>query len=130
MEFKEIYKLVRGEEYEFVECPCWDDEELEREIERYEFFGEMVFNIRTMEISKNVTWKTLGEKVIAVKVDTGEYYTLNEVASVIWKAIDEGKSKEDIAEKICTEYDATDKASVLQDIEEQISEWQHELLIL
>ena len=83
-----------------------------------------------MEISKNVTWKTLGEKVIAVKVETGEYYTLNEVASVIWKAIDEGMSKEDIAEKICTEYDATDKASVLQDIEGQISEWQHELLIL
>ena len=83
-----------------------------------------------MEISKNVTWKTLGEKVVAVKVDTGEYYTLNEVASVIWKAIDEGMGKEDIAEKICTEYDATDKASVLQDIEEQISEWQHELLIL
>ena len=45
-----------------------------------------------MEISKNVTWKTLGEKVVAVKVDTGEYYTLNEVASVIWKAIDEGNS--------------------------------------
>lgn len=83
-----------------------------------------------MEISKNVTWKTLGEKVIAVKVETGEYYTLNEVASVIWKAIDEGMSKEDIAEKIYTEYDAADKASVLQDIEEQISEWQHELLIL
>ena len=51
-----------------------------------------------MEISKNVTWKTLGEKVVAVKVDTGEYYTLNEVASVIWKAIDEGMSKEEIAE--------------------------------
>ena len=83
-----------------------------------------------MEISKNVTWKTLGEKVIAVKVETGEYYTLNEVASEIWKAIEEGTSKEDIAEKIGTEYDATDKASVLQDIEEQISEWQHELLIL
>ena len=40
-----------------------------------------------MEISKNVTWKPLGEKVVAVKVETGEYYTMNEVASLIWKAL-------------------------------------------
>ena len=57
MEFKEIYKQIRGEEYEFVECPCWDDEELEREIERYDFFREMVFNIRTMEIRRKTMFK-------------------------------------------------------------------------
>ncbi len=82
-----------------------------------------------MEINKNVTWKSLGEKVVAVKVETGEYYTMNETASVIWKGLSEGKQVEDIVEQLCTEYDNQDKASVAQDVEEQISEWQKELLI-
>ncbi len=83
-----------------------------------------------MEISKNVTWKPLGEKVVAVKVDSGEYYTMNEVSSVIWKAINEGKDVDEIASQICAEYDNDDLDSVKKDIEEQISEWKQELLIL
>jgi len=82
-----------------------------------------------MEISKNVTWKPLGEKIVAVKVDTGEYYTMNEVSSLIWLAINDGKSVDEICEQILQEYNNTDKASILNDIEEQISEWKQELLI-
>lgn len=83
-----------------------------------------------MEISKNVTWKPLGEKVVAVKVETGEYYTMNEVSSLIWKAISDGKNIDEIAQQICDEYDNEDIDSVKKDIEEQISEWKQELLIL
>ncbi len=82
-----------------------------------------------MEISKNVTWKPLGEKIVAVKVDTGEYYTMNEVSSLIWLAINDGKSVDEICEQILQEYNNTDKASILNDIEEQINEWKQELLI-
>lgn len=83
-----------------------------------------------MEINKNVTWKPLGEKVVAVKVETGEYYTMNEVSSLIWKAISDGKNIDEIAQQICDEYDNEDIDSVKKDIEEQISEWKQELLIL
>lgn len=83
-----------------------------------------------MEISKNVTWKPLGEKIVAVKVDTGEYYTMNEVSSLIWRAINNGKSTDEICEQILQEYANTDKTSILNDIEEQISEWKQELLII
>ena len=82
-----------------------------------------------MEISKNVTWKPLGEKIVAVKVDTGEYYNMNEVSSLIWRGINDGKSIDEICEQILQEYDNADKASILNDIEEQISEWKQELLI-
>ncbi len=83
-----------------------------------------------MEINKNVTWKPLGEKIVAVKVETGDYYTMNEVSSLIWRAINDGKAVEDICEQIVKEYDNDDKASIRQDVEEQISEWKQELLIL
>lgn len=83
-----------------------------------------------MEISKNVTWKPLGEKIVAVKVDSGEYYTMNEVSSLIWRGINDGKTVDDIASQIRQEYDNDDTDSIKKDIEEQISEWKQELLIL
>ena len=83
-----------------------------------------------MEINKNVTWKPLGEKIVAVKVETGEYYTMNEVSSLIWRAINDGKTIEDICEQIKQEYENDDIASIQKDVEEQISEWKQELLII
>jgi hypothetical protein len=83
-----------------------------------------------MEISKNVTWKPLGEKIVAVKVDSGEYYTMNEVSSLIWRGINDGKTVDEIAVLISQEYDNDDTEPIKKDIEEQISEWKQELLIL
>ena len=83
-----------------------------------------------MEISKNVTWKPLGEKIVAVKVDSGEYYTMNEVSSLIWRGINDGKTVDEIAVLISQEYDNDDTESIKKDIEEQNSEWKQELLIL
>ena len=83
-----------------------------------------------MEISKNVTWKSLKDKIVAVKVDTGEYYTMNEVSSLIWQAISNGKSVDEICQLIYQEYDNDDMSSISNDVEEQISEWKKELLIL
>ena len=65
-----------------------------------------------MEISKNVTWKPLGEKIVAVKVDSGEYYTMNEVSSLIWRGINDGKTVDEIASQIRQEYDNDDTDSI------------------
>ncbi len=83
-----------------------------------------------MEINKNVTWKPLGEKVVAVKIDTGEYFTMNEVASFIWRAIDKGLSVDEIGSQIVSEFNNENFEIVLKDVEEQISEWKQELLII
>ena len=83
-----------------------------------------------MEINKDVTWKPLGEKVVAVKIDTGEYYTMNEVASLIWKSIDEGLAIDEIVKRVHSIYDNDDTDSITKDVEEQIGEWKKELLIL
>lgn len=82
-----------------------------------------------MEISKNVTWKSLGDKVVAVKVDSGEYFTMNEVASTIWHGISEGKDVAEIVSSIMQEYDNDNAEEVRSDVEEQISEWKNESLL-
>ena len=55
---------------------------------------------------------------------------MNEVSSLIWRGINDGKTVDEIAVLISQEYDNDDTESIKKDIEEQISEWKQELLIL
>ena len=57
-----------------------------------------------MNILDNISWKQLGDRVVAVDTNNGDYYTLNEVASTIWVAISENKSVDDIVAQIIEEY--------------------------
>lgn len=76
-----------------------------------------------MNVLDNISWKQLGDRVVAVDTNNGDYYTLNEVASTIWMAISENKTIDDIAAQIMEEYDATDEAKVRQDIDTQLAQW-------
>ena len=76
-----------------------------------------------MNILDNISWKQLGDRVVAVDTNNGDYYTLNEVASTIWVAISENKSVDDIVAQIIEEYDITDADKVRQDIDAQFAQW-------
>lgn len=82
-----------------------------------------------MKIAENISWKQLQDKVVAVNLTTGTYYTMNVVASSIWNLIAEGKNAEDIAEALSEEYDQSPK-TILDDIKEQIGYWTKEQLII
>ncbi|MBR0273902.1 MAG: PqqD family protein [Bacteroidaceae bacterium] len=77
-----------------------------------------------MNVLDNISWKQLGDRVVAVDTNNGDYYTLNDVASTIWLAVSEGKSVDDIVAQIMAEYDITDEAKVRQDIDTQFAQWQ------
>ncbi len=83
-----------------------------------------------MKINKNVAWKTLSDKVVAVKTDTGVYYTMNEVSSLIWSLIDQNMSIPDICKNIQTQFDNDDLIEIEEDVKQQIEEWKNELLIV
>ena len=77
-----------------------------------------------MNVLDNISWKQLGDRVVAVDTNNGDYYTLNDVASTIWLAVSDGKSVDDIVAQIMAEYDITDEAKVRQDIDTQFAQWQ------
>lgn len=72
------------------------------------------------DIPENVTWKNFDAGVVLLKLTTGNYYTLNESASLIWRAILEGKSESEILMRILTEYDCEEKKAK-DDMAEQIA---------
>lgn len=83
-----------------------------------------------MKISENISWKTLQDKVVAVNVTTGVYFTMNMVASEIWKAIEEGKTEEEILNMLNTSYPDIAPETIRQDYLEQIAYWESEKLII
>ena len=82
-----------------------------------------------MNVSENISWKKLGDRVVAVDTNNGDYYTFNEVASTIWVALSEDKSIDAIVAQILEEYDITDPEAVRSDIEAQITKWKELKLI-
>lgn len=76
-----------------------------------------------MNVLDNISWKKLGDRVVAVDTNNGDYYTFNDVASTIWLGISENKSIDDIVAQIMEEYDTADEAKVRQDIDTQLAQW-------
>jgi len=82
-----------------------------------------------MEIPSNISWKTINDKVVAVNVTTGDYYTLNATASAIWNAIADNKSREEIVEIIKEEFEDVPVTDLEADIDAQLHEWKELALI-
>ena len=82
-----------------------------------------------MNVLENISWKKMGDRVVAVDTGNGDYYTLNEVASTIWSALCENKSEEDIVAHILEEYDVEDAEKVRADIDAQLAQWKEMKLI-
>lgn len=80
------------------------------------------------EINKNITWKSLDTGIILLNLDSGDYFTLNEIASFIWKGLLEDKGLDDIVGSIVDSYDC-DKDTAEKDVNEQIKDLLEEKVI-
>lgn len=76
-----------------------------------------------MKALENISWKQLGDRVVAVDTGNGDYYTFNDVASTIWIAVCDGKGTDDIVAQIMEEYDVDDAERVRRDVEAQTAQW-------
>jgi hypothetical protein len=69
--------------------------------------------------------KPLDEGAIALNLQTGEYYTLNEVAARMWALLVEGNSQDEVIQAIVAEYDVSaaevsgDLAQLIHELKEQ-----------
>lgn len=82
-----------------------------------------------MKIQEHISWKSLSGKVVAVNTKTGEYYTMNHVASLMWMAINDGTDESGLIEMLSEKFPEIDKSTLSQDVKEQLDEWKNENLI-
>jgi hypothetical protein len=55
--------------------------------------------------SEDTTWSTYENETIVLNLETGMYFTLNPVASILWDALDGNRALPDLVAFICREYE-------------------------
>ena len=70
-------------------------------------------------IPDHITWKNLKSGVVLLNLNSSDYFTLNEVASLIWRDLVEGAPRERTIERILDEYDC-DGEQARADLEVQL----------
>lgn len=83
-----------------------------------------------MKIAENISWKIIQDKVVAVDINTGIYFTMNLSASKIWIALDKGEDIENITTILHNTYPDKNESELRNDIQEQIDYWKQENLIV
>lgn len=82
----------------------------------------------SFKIAEHVTWKNLDTGIVLLDLNTSNYYTLNETASLICQGIIDGNGMDEIVNSIVREYDCSED-TCREDVQEQIQQLLKENLI-
>ena len=75
--------------------------------------------------SEKIAWRVVEEDSVLLNLDTGYYYTLNEVGRFLWESIDGKKKLSAIHKEILDHYDVdpeTAKSDILELIDNLLKE--------
>ncbi len=78
--------------------------------------------------NERVTWRVLEGDCILLHLDSGIYYTLNDVGRFLWESFDGKKSLSEIRETILDRYDVTSE-KVKGDLPELVEDLKKEDLV-
>jgi hypothetical protein len=70
----------------------------------------------TVTVPPNVLWQHVGEEVVLLDVDQGEYHALNDVGSAMWLALEQCPDVAAALERVKRDYDV-DEDQLARDLE-------------
>ena len=79
--------------------------------------ADFELNGEVMTPSDDLSWRDVSGELVALNTVSGEYYSFNEVGREVWLAIAEGRTYEELVEKVLEEYDVPDRDTAVKDIE-------------
>lgn len=79
--------------------------------------ADFILNNETIAPSEDLSWRDVSGELVALNTVSGEYYSFNQVGREVWLAIAEGRTLEELVDRILAEYDVADRATALRDIE-------------
>ena len=82
--------------------------------------GRLVsFSVDTRRLqlrTSGLSWRTVGERVVVLDLDTSEYFALNPTGSLIWTAIERGATVAELVTAVMQEFEVSEDVAV-RDIE-------------
>ncbi len=82
----------------------------------------------TFTTLENIAWRNVNDEIVILNLKSGEYYTLNDVGQIIWLALADQKSVEEIKSKLIVEFDVSPDTAT-QDIKTFLSKMVDEGLL-
>ncbi len=82
-----------------------------------------------LQRAENVTFEIVADEAILIDINTGTYFSLNEIGTEFWEMLDGSLSIEQHASAIATKY-AVDTSMVVSDLLELADEMAKDKLIL
>lgn len=78
---------------------------------------------QTYTLNENISWRELGGSIIVVDTESGNYYTMNHTASLIFQWMSQGMTIDDMTKKLSDTFELESYETLHADITEQINEW-------
>jgi hypothetical protein len=70
--------------------------------------------------ANRVTWDEIDGETLIINVETGYYFSLDGVGSLVWRMLTEGLDERDMVARIVSEYDV-DEATARDDLQALIA---------
>lgn len=74
-----------------------------------------------LRIAQDVFARQFEDELVVLDLARGEYYALNSTAALLWRGIEEGRSREQLTSDLAAEF-VVDTAQAAQDLEAFASE--------
>ena len=59
------------------------------------------------QVAEGITWRDIKGELIALQLESGEYFSFNEIGRLSWLALAEGRSVGQIVEAVLAEYEVS-----------------------
>jgi hypothetical protein len=89
---------------------------------------KFILDNKVFEINDALSWRDVGEDLVALNTTSGEYFTFSNTGRIVWLSIAEGATLDRLTEKITSEYNV-DENQALSDIKSFINELKESGLI-
>jgi hypothetical protein len=83
----------------------------------------------TPAMNRDVVARQVGEEMVLLDLESGTYYTLNEVGAVVWRKLGAGETLDAIVDAIVTEFDA-EAPAVRDDVARLVADLRSHRLLL
>ena len=80
----------------------------------------MINQQSTITVRENALVQVVGDEMVILDAQSGQYYTLNEMATVILEQFKEGHSVAEVVDHVCNEYEVGE-SEVQEDIHSMLS---------
>jgi len=78
--------------------------------------------------SENITYRIIDNEAVVLNLETGQYYSLNETGTFIWKLLGKGINRDDLINRIAEEFEI-DKRSAANDVKPLLKDLLSEKMI-